>query len=166
MKKSVSFYVLIALILLAVPFFQSCTRETQYHFLNDVGEIYSVEIVRVGDDRQTATPSTPELDIITSISNIDVFLQDFYDLDCRSRFGDPRSINTGDIAIKFQYKNGDYELIAWHGGQSEYIHSRQAYRYYCGCFSFDETQFESLLLKYVAQEELRNSQTTGRSSVG
>lgn len=124
MKKIVIF---VSLIMVLNLFFCSCTHQPSYDFLNSSNTITSVSIVKVTFDNNGEIVQT-ELKII---DNIDNFLEDFCQIDCRTYFGDPIGVTeegVEDYVIKIAYDNDEYELINYKG-QSNYT-SQKGFCYY------------------------------------
>ena len=138
MKKGLLFILIVSVLLM----FSGCLRK-EYRFLQDTVNISSIQIVEIG---KMDIGDEAEQKTICVIEDIKAFLKDFLGVDCLQRFSDPTCIADNATVIKIIYIDGEYELINHHG-QSEF---RDGYFYqYAGHYTFDEEQFDSLIIKYT-----------------
>lgn len=136
-------------ILLAAVTLSSCRHAEEYQLLHLTGEISSVSIATVSFDENGRLSCEDKL----TIADVDAFMHDFRSIECYTYYGDPIGISVehaGADVIRITYLNGDYELICWNG-QAEYAPAR-GLRNYVGYSTFDQTQFECLIEKLLAQE--------------
>ena len=138
--------------------FISCEISVDYKFLHDPSEISTIEIVDVliGESSEGLKQET-----VCVIHDIDMFMDDFSQVDCYYIYTDPTGIEKDTTAIKIIYSNGEYELIAA-SGQAEYTNERQ-FSNYRGYRYFDKKQFEDLILKYT-HEQVESSNYTSLCS--
>ncbi len=125
--------------------------KTDFEFLHDSSEIALIEIVEVGElDNTDRMNPKQEFYTICEIQDIEQFLNDFSDVECRDRFTDPKRPLEGTVGIKITYNNGDYEIICY-SGQAECVDG--TYSFEEGWHYFDVEQFEELLNKYNSTTE-------------
>lgn len=144
MKKIIIFSFLICFIFLL----SGCYLDVEYEFFHDTAEIVSIEIVEVLEyDHEKLSYKE---NVLATIENTDVFLQEFSEIHCREVFNDPETIEPNTIVIKVLYSNGDYEFI-------NYIAQRKCYkdssRSHNGYFILDKEPFEALIKKYTKVAE-------------
>ena len=142
-KNLCLFIVMIFIIVLSLAGCEALSR-TDFEFLADNSEIELIEIVKIGKLDENAP--THEFLVINEIQDAEQFLKDFSDVECYNRFTDPSGPLEGYIGIKITYNNGDYEVICA-SGQSEYIDGM--YSSHEGWHSFEKTQFDELINKYI-----------------
>ena len=133
-------------IILILFCFASCRQAKTYSLLNPGDEIDSISIVTVSFNDDSDIVQTQ----MKKVEDVQVFLNEFSNIDCYTFYGDPRGLtNEGeeDTVIKICYKNGEYEMINW-SGQANYTIKR-GFRFYAGYSIFDEDQFELLLSEYI-----------------
>ena len=137
-------------IILILFCFASCRQAKTYSLLNPGDEIDSISIVTVSFNDDSDIVQTE----MKKVEDVQVFLNEFSNIDCYTFYGDPRGLtNEGeeDTVIKISYANGEYELINWNG-QSEFT-SEKGFKYYAGYSIFDEQQFESLIESACADQK-------------
>ena len=140
MKIKVAFFIVAILLLLT-----GCPQKVSYEYLGNPKQIISIEIVKCGEiDSNGKLPQT----LISKVENTNQFLQDFEKLECSLIFTDPKGLGTNIIAIKFNYPDGEYELISAEG-QAHYTVER-TFQYYKGYRTFDQEQFNDLISKYTS----------------
>ena len=133
-------------IILILFCFASCRQAKTYSLLNPGDEIDSISIVTVSFNDDSDIVQTQ----MKKVEDVQVFLNEFSNIDCYTFYGDPRGLtNEGeeDTVIKICYKNGEYEMINW-SGQANYTIKR-GFRFYAGYSVFNEEQFELLLSEYL-----------------
>lgn len=133
-------------IILTLFCFASCRQAKTYSLLNPGDEIDSISIVTVSFNDDSDIVQTE----MKKVEDVQVFLNEFSNIDCYTFYGDPRGLtNEGeeDTVIKICYKNGEYEMINW-SGQANYTIKR-GFRFYAGYSVFNEEQFELLLSEYI-----------------
>ena len=133
-------------IILILFCFASCRQAKTYSLLNPGDEIDSISIVTVSFNDDSDIVQTE----MKKVEDVQVFLNEFSNIDCYTFYGDPRGLtNEGeeDTVIKICYKNGEYEMINW-SGQANYTIKR-GFRFYAGYSVFNEEQFELLLSEYI-----------------
>ena len=139
MKIRIILFAIILLLLLT-----TCFKNVNYKYLDDPDQIISIEIVKCGEINSNGElPQT----LISKVENTNQFLQDFEKLECKLIFTDPTGVGTNIVAIKFNYPNGEYELISA-GGQANYTVQR-GFQYYEGDRYFNQEQFDNLISKYT-----------------
>ena len=156
MLKSLSVYIVVILLcfsLVACGFLYDSITKTEFDFLHETSRIKSIQIIIIGEITQTTAASsenfkelnTPNFDVICNVQNIEQFMDVFSKVEC-SISSPPRSPTRGDTGVKILYDNGDYDIIC-SSGQGEY---RDGFYYAdSGKVSFDETQFNELINKYI-----------------
>ena len=133
-------------IILILFCFASCRQAKTYSLLNPGDEIDSISIVTVSFNDDSDIVQTE----MKKVEDVQVFLNEFSNIDCYTFYGDPRGLtNEGeeDTVIKICYKNGEYEMINW-SGQANYTIKR-GFRFYAGYSVFNEEQCELLLSEYL-----------------
>lgn len=146
MKKIISFLSFFVTFL----FLTSCLSPDEYSFLHDVYEIDNITIVKVGVDEENGSP--PELECIIIIEDEQAFLEEFLALECYRIWNDPSGVYLGEYAIKFEYQNGDYELIS-EFGQATYSYNEyykeMYYNKYNGWYAFHGEELKTFIMKYA-----------------
>lgn len=131
-------------------FLVSCFSSDEYSFLHDVSKLDNITIVEVGADEGNGAP--PELKCIITIEEEKAFLEEFLVLECYKVWDDPSGVYLGEYAIKFEYQNGDYELIS-ESGQARYSYSEyykeMHYDKYHGWYVFYGEELKTLIMKYI-----------------
>ncbi|MBE6540811.1 MAG: hypothetical protein E7674_08775 [Ruminococcaceae bacterium] len=143
MKKTVISLFLICIILML----SGCYLDVEYEFWHDVSEITSIKIVEVLDFNYEKLYN--EENVLVTIENTDVFLQEFSEIHCREIFNDPETVNPNTIVIKVEYSNGDYEYIDYIAQCKCYKDSAMSHN---GYFILDKEQFEAFIGKYYTHE--------------
>ena len=93
MKIRVALLVIIMLLPLT-----GCSIKVDYSYLNNPNQITSIEIVKCGEiNSDGELPQT----LISTVENIDQFLQDFEKIECFLIYTDPTAVGTNITAIKF-----------------------------------------------------------------
>ena len=138
-KKIWCVYMIVILIVIV-----GCKDEISYKFLHTTSEIDTIQIVKVGEVNERGEN---DQEIITTIENKDLFIEEFEQLGCYNLYTDPAGIEINTIAIKIIYNNLEYELIAA-SGQARYTVDEQ-FKNYIGYCYFDKLQFENFLSKYM-----------------
>ena len=135
MKKNIFSIMLIVLILM---FISGCDRRVEYEFLQPNENIVKIEYVTAWYNKEAI--------VIKELSKdkTEEFLIDFKKINCSKVYIDPRSIESGDNAIKIKYINGDFELIN-EDGQASYKNG--IFRDY-GYYGLNDEQFQELINKY------------------
>ena len=140
-----------AIILLTLS---GCSYPSAYKGLHPLDEVVSVDIVQVGKrhrDKNNYLVGPPDLTVLAEIEDIDGFLEDFSAMDCTySFFTEPIEVYPGLIVIKFEYANGDFNLIEAET-ESTYYAEDNRYSAMTAFYFFDREQFDALLLKYYNQ---------------
>ena len=143
MKKVVILIFTFAIMFMGV----GCEKKAEYEFLQDVSEINTIEIVKIGVSKEGE-----EIIPMTSISIVndkENFLREFLQINCYCNPGDPQGVVENAKVIKVIYNNGEFELIDV-GGQSTYTLDRQ-YKHYAGFRYFDDNEFNELISKYCGR---------------
>ena len=146
MSSNVRCICIFVIICFLIGSFCSCRVKAEYKFHQDKEDIEGIYIVSLHFDTDTMEIYTND---IKRIENIDLFLQDFNDLDCYIWWGDPLTLKAepdGRSIIKIVYSNGNYELIDW-DGQAAFVFDNS--NKHTGIRIFDEKQFNNLIEKYV-----------------
>lgn len=145
MKK---FIFLLCALLVLVCSFTSCTRNVEYRFMQDATQICAIEIVQTGiSDKKTGVLP---FETICAIEEVESFLEEFKNLECRAPFRGPTSAPDETKMFRFIYQDGGYELVHY-GGQS-YYYGNGEYWLWQGKFSFDRQEFRDLIKKYQSKE--------------
>ena len=139
MKKIFCFLFMLYLLLLT-----GCEIKSNYQFLNDTKNIVSIQIVQVTWDNSTHEFKEHTL---STIDDINMFLDEFCKLDCYSLYTDPLGIDDNSIVIKIIYNNQEYELIS-SGGRAQYT-QKKGFQNYTGYRYFDDEPFQKLIEKYL-----------------
>lgn len=144
MRKLIAFSLLVC----SVFALSGCYLDVEYEFFHDTSEITSIKIVEVLNfDYEKLCY---EENVLATIENTEVFLQEFSEIHCEEIFNDPETIEPNTIVIKVLYSNGDYEFI-------NYIAQRKCYkdssRSHNGYFILDKEPFEALIKKYTKVAE-------------
>jgi hypothetical protein len=82
--------------------------------------------------------------VLTQVSDVEAFVSRLNEIPYSINWGDPYPIETQKIAIRIEYKNGDYDLLQ-QSGQS--IKRPGKYRS-GGHYRFDDEEFEKLISSY------------------
>ena len=144
MKKIVVFINIMCSLFL----FVGCRVSRNFPFLYDLSEVECIEIVEVNGEGYGLEPP---MRVMKAIPDKQAFLEDFLKLDCYTVYGDPQGLLSGDTAIKIEYQNGSYQLIA-ESGTAQY-----SYNEYYGkmCYdpymviSFNDEQLREFILTYL-----------------
>ena len=130
--------------------FSSCIR-TSYMFINDESEIVSVEIVEC-DYTIVDEKIFPSSKLLATIDDIELFMKDFNKISYRLPLlaGDPERFDFCEIAIKFNFKNGDYQLVGNTAKSTRYKFDENVSTIYCVVGFFNEKQYEDLMAKYMS----------------
>lgn len=169
MKKYVFVFVVLFLV-----FHSGCALKG-YPFLNDKDEITQIEIVKVYNTLDSVNLKIEKILIIEQKSQ---FLKDFSKIKVRQIIGYAYPIDEGEMAIRFLYGNGDFEIIAISGPGRIRYHVEEFYRvtdqswyqekygddwllYYNnskhyslvdGMLSLNKKQMETLIQKYLSND--------------
>lgn len=143
LKKKIKIKYVLIISLVFILLLSNCgchkiLKQEKYELLYGYNEIYEISIVDV-----VVTDKT-EYKTIHTILDRETFLKKFEEIMFQKYlFGDPVHISSG-YAIKFLYKNGDYEYVTWNA-QETMVEGRSGFgKHYC-----DESQFLALLNQYI-----------------
>ena len=131
-------------LLLALCVFLGFFGEQRYYC--DAVEVESIFIVELGEivEGEYQTDDT----VISEITDISGFVSRLNSLNYSINSGEPTVLNTGDVLIKINYQNGDFDLVN-HYAQSFY----RSGKWRTGFFFFDKVQFDSLIGDYTTNTE-------------
>ena len=137
------------LLIITIILFLCTGCSSNYKFLQNTTEIKTIEIVKVEYSAEQPITFTT----LSIIEDKEAFLQDFSQISCRRKSSSPFGVDSGEIAIKILYNNGEYELIT-RDAQSQCLYDpnkeEMYYMKYKGWFYFDKEGFSALLTKYMA----------------
>ena len=128
---------IIVLIVLLLSSFISTFTYPDYHC--DVNEVKSVSIVRLDDYVQSEYRYN--YTVLAEITDVDTFLDRLNHVKNRGRMG-MTSLFEGDVVIRIEYQNGDYDLLQQYAQRFNRNGDNQV-----GWYEFDE-EFEQLLTDY------------------
>ncbi len=142
------FRIWILLVVLALLFF-ACNGVNHYKLIQPEDQIVKISIVQLSyefwDERIVRNT-------ICEITDVDTFLSDFKKIECKRRFDFsdlPTNLHGDAIAIKFDYRNGFYELVDWKA-QFQFDPIRNGiYSASALTGHFNQRQFEAFLQKYM-----------------
>ena len=134
MKKNI-----VILLGICLLFLCSCNRNIEYPFMHSEDEISCISIAAI----EVSDSTNLQIAECKTIHDINGFLQMFRGVKCSTWWGDPIGITEDCYAIKVEYHNGEYELIAWNG-KAVYQNNR-GLRNYRGYHIFDEEEFNKLV---------------------
>lgn len=119
--------------------------------LNDESEIVSIEIVEC-DYTSKDGKMLPLSKLLTTIEDVDLFMKDFNKISYRLPLlaGDPERFDFCELAIKLNFKNGDYQLIGNTAKGTRYQFDENVSTIYCVVGFFDEKQYDELMIKYLS----------------
>lgn len=120
-------------------------RQTYYC---DVNAVKSVQIVRL--DKYIEGEYRYDYTVLCEISDYSTFVSNLNDIEHSINWGDPRQMQVQYIAIKIDYRNGDFDLIH---SDAQCFNNSGVNNY--GYFFFDEKQFNALISEYVTQGTVR-----------
>ena len=120
----------------------SCGFFGDQHYECDGDTVDAACIVEVGDYNQDENRFN--YTVLAEIVDVTEFIEQVNDLDHSVNWGDPGTFFAGDVAIKIDYSNGDYDLLGTNA--QIFIHSGN-YKY--GYFFFDKEQFVSIIDQYI-----------------
>ena len=147
MKKILSLNLLVMLLFVLT----SCSYiKIEYKYMHNKTEIESVQIVEAYYD---ATNSVAHQNVIQQIEDYNTFLDEIEEIYFRfgSIFKSPAGISKKQIAVKINYKNGDYEVFDHHV-VSRYEAETDFYDPYCDQGIYDKKEFLRVLSKYLNYE--------------
>lgn len=107
----------------------------------DIGNIESIQLVRLDEfiDSEHRYAYTVLCDITAPTD----FAEKLTAIDHNVNWGDPRVLPMGDVVIKINYLNGDFDLL--HPDAQTWYRSGE---YQSGFFFFDDDQFGDLVRSY------------------
>ena len=143
MKKPIIALFLICFILM-LP---GCYLDVEYEFFHDTSEITSIKIVEIFEHDHEKLYYKEN--ILATIENTNIFLQEFSEIHCEEIFNDPLTVEPNTIVIKVLYSNGDYEYINYNAQRKCYKDSLMSHN---GYFELDQEPFEALIKKYYTEE--------------
>ena len=150
LKKLISILIFVSLILQL----SSCYR-TNYKFIHKTDDITSIEIV---ENRYTYEDGVRNdyQNVLVSVQDIDSFLEKFNTITYTMPLynGLVASFRNSEIGVKFQFSNGDYEILS-SGVYSLIYASESGYDSAVdGIIGFfDEEQFYALVMEYLSNAE-------------
>ena len=134
MKKFCMLCVLLLLLLSSCGLFD--TRE----YTCDVAEVQSVQIVRLD---HLEPVHVYEYTVLHDITDYTTFIDRLNELDNSTCLGAPYVMRVGDVVIRIEFRNGDWEFVSW--GTQAYCRSGKLGD---GPFIFDEDEFYALIEEY------------------
>ena len=138
MKKLCVLCVLLVLLLSSCGFYSLIdTRK----YTCDVSEVQSVQIVRIDHAEPVFVY---EYTVLHDITDYTTFIDRLNELDNHiTIFGDPHVVAEGDVVIRIEFQNGDWEIVAC-GTQR----SCRSGEFITGPFIFDKDEFYALIEEY------------------
>ena len=124
---------------ICVLLFSSCGFFTP-EYSCEIDEVNLVQIVMIegaveGEYRYKYT-------VLTQVSDVEAFVSRLNEIPYSINWGDPYPIETQKIAIRIEYKNGDYDLLQQSGQSINRTGS--------GYYRFDDEEFEKLISSYYS----------------
>ena len=113
-------------------------------FICNVEEVSSIQIVRL--EEYVEEEYQFEYNVLAEISDLDTFVNRLKGIEHSTYFGTPSRMKTGDVVVRIDYHDGNYDLIHHH--VQWFNHPGQENG---GCFAFDKEQFEALISDYVTE---------------
>ena len=140
MRKTVSLLCILCILISL----SSCGLVGDQQYYCDVDEVESVQIVRL--DEYVEGEYRYEYELLSEISDVQTFISRLNKLKHSVNWGDPMPMYTGDVVIKIDYRNGDYDLLR---SNAQWFNRSGINNY--GYFFFREEPFESLISDYIAE---------------
>ena len=103
---------ILVLFLIVVVLLSSCDVSSG-HYICDYDSLTAIQIVRL--DGVDAEEYKFECTIVCDVADVSLFVEKFQSLEQRksnSIFGDPSVLQFGDIVFRFEYENGDEDIIS------------------------------------------------------
>ena len=126
--------------------FCSCGFFGEQEYYCDIDKVRAVQIVCL--NTYIEGEYRFEYIILCEISDIAIFIDRLNNLKHSVNWGDPGWLNQGDVVIRIDYQNGDYDLI--HPNVQKLNRSGVNHN---GYFFFDKNEFDSLISDYLTESE-------------
>lgn len=130
-----------------VLLYSSCGFFGEQKYVCDVDEVESVEIVKL--DRYVDGEYRFEYTVLSQISNYEWFVSKLNELEHSVNWGDPYRLYVGNVVIKIDYHDGDFDLI--HSDAQWFNRSGKKQD---GFFFFDDYQFNQLISDYISDNAI------------
>lgn len=140
MRKTVSLLCILCILISL----SSCGLVGDQQYYCDVDEVESVQIVKL--DEYVEGEYRYEYELLSEISDVQTFISRLNKLKHSVNWGEPMTMYTGDVVIKIDYRNGDFDLI--HSFSQLFSRSGEINQ---GYFVFRKEPFESLISDYIAE---------------
>ncbi|MBQ8235477.1 MAG: hypothetical protein IJZ37_02185 [Clostridia bacterium] len=112
-------------------------------YVCDHDTVESVEIVKIGE--YSKEKNRYDYEVLSIVSDHPSFVQRLNNIECSEVFREPTVFETGEVIIKIEYFDGDYDLL----GSNAQLFERSGEKS-GGYFSFDQKQFDALISDYYA----------------
>ena len=139
--KKIIFFVLTAILMF---FCCSCGLFGPQRYLCEVGEVESVQIIRL--DKYVEGEYRYEYTVLSQVEDVESFVGQLNDIKHSVNWGDPSQMDEGYVVVRVDYSNGDFDLIH---PDAQCFHKNGTNNY--GYFFFDDEQFDALIFGYVSE---------------
>ena len=112
-------------------------------YICEVENVKSVEIVSL--DQYVEGQFRFDCTTLAEISDYDEFIEKLTKIKHSVNWGDPYQLDEGNITIRINYNNGDFDLLYY----DAQLFNRDGVNQY-GFFVFDEKQFNDLIEEYLS----------------
>lgn len=140
MKNQIMRVALLVIILIGFCCSYTLVRKSRYTCEGD--NVESIQIVCLAEYHEDSYEF--DYDILCEIDDIPFFVEQLNKVKCSMNWGEPLQLDTGHIAIRINYYNGDSDLLQ---SSAQWINRSNRTRY--GFFFFDEMQFKDLISPYL-----------------
>lgn len=128
----------------------SCGLVGEQQYACDADNVESIQIVKL--EKYVEDEYRFDYVVLAKITDISSFVDKLNNVECSVNWGEPGVLSEGNVVIKLDYINGDYDLI-FHNAQWFNRNSEN----HTGYFFFNEEQLDQLITEYSPKNTTKNT---------
>jgi len=140
-SRQILFLVIVVFILASFSF---CISISYKEYECNVQKIKSIEIIRLGEWPQEE--GRDDYTVLATVTDCVDFGNRLNELKYSVIFGTPYVFTSGDVVVKIDYADGDYDYI---NKTTQLFYRSGKYDY--GCYVFNDKQFDALMSEYYTE---------------
>lgn len=142
--------------------FSSCILDYSFSYMSGTSNVSDIETIEIVKVNNSLIYKELKINTLAVIEDKEMFLIDFAEIRWEKVDGTPYAISGGATAFKFQYKNGDYELITAQGIAQYYaachvdcesVDKGGCYHPIAGTIVGGKSTFYNIATKYLSQNK-------------
>ena len=133
---------MICIVLVAACLCSGCGLFGPQQYTCDVDNVKSVQIVQL--NRNVEGQYRWDYTVLCEIFDKGIFVNQLTSIEHRVQWGEPTVHNEGDIVVRIEFLNGEYDLIHWYAQTMSCPNTNRT-----GFFFFDKEQYNALIEEYM-----------------